>query len=142
MLNQNTIELVLAKINVRAFAALGGLILIIGGIFMCMSGLSATGVIDLRSAIVEGKIETGSIGLMSMFLGVILMMVLNIKWRRSAGPEPIKISIEGDKIECEGFSHSKLAKVLETIDRGKNINPNYWKEESNKDIHDAANNER
>lgn len=64
--------------NARNFvivtATIVGAVLVISGIIMVLYGITQTGEINIKSAIVSGKIESGSLGLLFSFLGVILIL--------------------------------------------------------------------
>lgn len=57
-----------------------GALLIISGVIMAFKGYTSTGTIDIKSALVSGKIKTGSLGLLFVFFGVILLLFA--LWRR------------------------------------------------------------
>lgn len=42
---------------------------------MAFKGITATGVIDIKSSLLSGKIESGSLGLLFAFFGVVLLLV-------------------------------------------------------------------
>lgn len=48
------------------------LCLCIAGIYMCISELNAIGEINIKSALFQGKITTGSLGLLVVFLGIMV----------------------------------------------------------------------
>jgi len=50
-----------------------GAVLVIVGIIMVFNEINQSGVIDIKSAIISGKIESGSLGLLFSFLGVVLL---------------------------------------------------------------------
>lgn len=62
-------------------AVLIGASLTISGTIMAFKGITQTGTIDIKSALVSGKIETGSLGLLFAFLGVILLITAVAKKR-------------------------------------------------------------
>jgi hypothetical protein len=78
---------------------------------MCFEDLRVNGKIDLKTALVEGQIETGSLGLMVMFLGAIVILVLNYKSQPFKGQE-IQISINGNQITGKGLSYRKLKEIV------------------------------
>ena len=61
---------IFSKINVKSGLLLVSLFLFISGISMCYSGLESTGSIDIKTSYMEGKLDTGSLGLLVIFLGV------------------------------------------------------------------------
>ncbi len=56
-----------------------GAALVISGVVMAFKGLTSTGVIDIKSALLSGKIESGSLGLFFAFLGIVLLIVPILK---------------------------------------------------------------
>jgi hypothetical protein len=99
-----------AKLNVRAFSVLCALILICAGAYMCFKDLSATGTIDIKAAFMQGKIETGSLGIMAMFLGVLIVLALNLN-KPYKGQE-IRIVINGHEITGKGLSYRKMRELV------------------------------
>lgn len=63
-------HLFVTKLNVKSALIFISLVLSISGIYMCFLELEATGAIDIKSAIFEGKINTGSLGLLVIFLSL------------------------------------------------------------------------
>ena len=111
MKTESRIDIILNKMNTRAFSMLAALIMILGGIYMCFEDLRVNGKIDLKTALVEGQIETGSLGLMVMFLGAIVILVLNYKSQPFKGQE-VQISINGNQITGKGLSYRKLKEIV------------------------------
>jgi hypothetical protein len=105
---------VLKKLNTKAFSVLGGLFLIAGGFVMCIFGLTADGSIDLKSAFLDGNIKTGSVGLMSMFLGTVLLTFLNLPFRSYKGEE-VKLIVDGHEVTTKGVSYRKLQEVIKAV---------------------------
>jgi hypothetical protein len=108
--NQLT-EKLLAKINARACSMACAIVLICGGMYMCFSGLIATGSIDLKTAIFEGRIQTGSLGLFSMFLGVLIVITLNLG--KPYGGQVIKLNINGNEVVGKGLSFRKVRELVQ-----------------------------
>ena len=77
---------------------------------MCIRGLAATGSIDLKSAVFEGKIETGSLGLLAMFLGVVIVLVMNL--RSPFKGQEVRLVVNGNKISAKGMSYRKLQELV------------------------------
>lgn len=63
-------------------ASLVAAFLIVCGTIMVFRGITLTGTIDIKSALISGKIETGCIGLLFSFLGVVLL-VFAVRTRRT-----------------------------------------------------------
>lgn len=101
----------LEKLNTKAFTMLSALILIVSGIQMCLCGLNETGSINLKTTFFEGEIETGSLGLMAMFLGVVIILALNFKSPPCKDQE-VKIIINGNQVTGKGLSYRKLKELI------------------------------
>lgn len=107
---------IIDKFHTRSFSMLAALIMIISGIFMCFKDLKATGVINIKAAFIDGQIETGSLGLLTMFLGVITILILNISTNKYKGQE-LSVTINGKTIKGKGLSYRKVKELLSV---GKN----------------------
>lgn len=106
------IKHVLSRLNTRAASMLCAFVLIGGGIYMCFAGLSAAGSIDLKAVFVEGKIQTGSLGLLAMFLGVVIVLALNHHRYPYLGEE-IKLVINGNEIVGKHLSYRKMRELVQ-----------------------------
>lgn len=112
---QRSIDTILAKLNTRAASLLCAFVLICSGVYMCRAGLSANGSIDLSTTLLKGKIETGSLGLMALFLGVFIVVTLNLDRLRPKGRyagEEIKLTINGKTVVGKGLSYNKMRELL------------------------------
>jgi hypothetical protein len=76
---------------------------------MCLAGLSASGSINVKAAVLEGKIETGSLGLLAMFLGALIVLAMNIRY----GSQEIKLSVNGNEITGRGLSYRQMRELVE-----------------------------
>jgi hypothetical protein len=65
-----TSNLVVAKLNVKSGLILIALILCTVGLYLCISGITQAGSIDIKSTLLEGKITTESLGLLVIFLAL------------------------------------------------------------------------
>lgn len=111
-MNETTIiDEILHKMNVRSFSMIASLILIVGGIYMCFHDLVSNGKIDIKAVFVDGQIETGSLGLMAMFLGVIIVLALNYRGQPYKGQE-VNINLNGNEISTKGLSYRKLRDII------------------------------
>jgi hypothetical protein len=63
---------------IKLICALAAFICISFGVFALFSGLKADGVVDI-TALVKGKIKTGSAGIMLLFFGTVLFGMLILK---------------------------------------------------------------
>ena len=93
-------------------------VLIISGIAMISQGMKDNGIIDLKSTILSGRLETGSIGLSLIFFSVILVFINT--WIGNK-PHKIKVKKNGIEINWEGQIRSSarmgeiIGKILENI---------------------------
>lgn len=108
------------KLNVKSFTILSSLILIIGGLVLCLKDLRVNGSINIKTALVEGQIETGSLGLMIIFLGVFVLIIVNLK--KTIIPfdnQVVELTINGNKIKTKGLSYRKLKEISAMVHRYK-----------------------
>jgi hypothetical protein len=115
MILKDLADSLISKCNTYALGMFCAIVLICGGLYMCMLDLTAHGSIDLKTTFVEGKIETGSLGLMAMFLGSVVSLVITIARSRAApfhGQE-MRITIDGNEIVAKELSYRKMKELLE-----------------------------
>jgi hypothetical protein len=105
----NLLSYILERFNTRAASMLCAFVLICAGIYMCLAGLSASGSINVKAAVLEGKIETGSLGLLAMFLGALIVLAMNIRY----GNQEIKLSVNGNEITGRGLSYRQVRELVE-----------------------------
>ncbi len=88
--------------------------MIIGGFILILLKTSGGGIIDVKTAFVEGKLESGSVGLLFSFLGVFLL----ISCITSKVSSRLKIT-KGKNglltIEHKGVFGDKKAKAIATV---------------------------
>ena len=65
---------VLAKLNLTSAALLVSLAMMGCGTLMCLSGIRDEGSINLKASFLEGNLQTGSLGLVVIFVGAFLAM--------------------------------------------------------------------
>lgn len=111
------IDTIIEKINTRGLSMLAALIMIAGGIYMCIKEITTTGKIDLKTAFLEGQIETGSLGLMSMFLGVVVILALNYRSQPYKGQE-VELVLDGTEVKAKGLSYRKLQEIVSAVNNG------------------------
>lgn len=73
----NTFVTVLNKYSwtiIRNLVALCGMILLFIGVYMTIKGVAGGGKVNIKTAIFEGDMETGVIGLLYSFLGLIMLV--------------------------------------------------------------------
>src|SRR5262245_50421730 len=73
-LEKETTETLLRKINTKAFAMNGALLLIIAGIFMILKGIKDQGSIDLKAPFLTGKVESGFVGISLIVASVFIII--------------------------------------------------------------------
>ena len=80
---------------------------------MCFQDLTSTGTIDIKATFVQGKVETGSLGIMAMFLGVLIVLALNLN--KPYKGQKIKIVINGHEITGKGLSYRKMRELIAAV---------------------------
>ena len=105
---------VLDKLHTRSVSLIIALVMVISGIYMCTKGIVEKGSINLKSSVVEGTIETGSLGLLVMFLGVIIILAALRRVHPHEGEE-ISVTIDGNEIKMKNLSKRKVDEVLGLI---------------------------
>jgi hypothetical protein len=113
MLRYQIADVLLTKINVKLGATLSGFLLIGGGMYMCFTRLSANGSIDLKAVFVEGKIQTGSLGLFTIFLGTVVILAVALSSAKPFEGQEVKLVINGNEITGKCLSYGKLRELLE-----------------------------
>lgn len=58
----------------KLLAQVAGLIFGVAGVWLIVSGVQATGKLDISSSVLSGKLESGSAGLFLVFLGFLLIL--------------------------------------------------------------------
>ena len=74
---------ILNRINSRSMAMAVAVFLISDGLFMLMRKIEGTGSIDMKTSFLEGKLESGSVGVLFMFCGFVLVLACLVLRRRS-----------------------------------------------------------
>lgn len=113
-------SVLVARFNARAASVLCAFVMICSGIYMCMLGLSAAGSINVKAAVVEGKIETGSLGLLVIFLGVAIVLALNLA-KPYAGQE-IRMMVDGKEVVGKGLSYRKMRELVRAVSSASKAN--------------------
>lgn len=91
-----------------------GSLLVVSGIVMSFVGVESRGVIDIKSAVISGKVETGSLGLLLIFLGVILLIVL-VRTRREI-KKTVRHQEKGTVVDWSRWeTGDPYAELIETI---------------------------
>ena len=119
------IDLIISKINVKSVSIIISSVLIVSGIYMCFQQISHDGFIDIKSAVLSGKVQSGSLGLLVIFLGVAVILTVVKKSGIKTTPRVEKIELEmgNMKINCENISFRKvqeLRELLKEADRTQN----------------------
>ena len=87
------------RLNSRSFATAIGAVLIAAGFYLVVKQVSAEGSLDLKAACLQGKLESGSVGLFFMFCGVIVVIAA-LMLRRSS---KLSFDIRSGRFEYEGY---------------------------------------
>jgi len=67
-------ESILDRINVKSVSLLVAILMIMSGIFMIMLGIKDDGFVDIKSALVNGQIKSGFVGVILVFFGTLIVM--------------------------------------------------------------------
>lgn len=102
------------KIHSRSISMISALILIVSGVVMCAKDMAVDGSINVKSAFIEGALETGSLGLMVIFVGLIIIIGLNFDTKPYKGQE-IELEFDGIKLKGKGLSQHKIKELIEAI---------------------------
>lgn len=94
------------KIHFRTGALLLAALFAVAGMLMVFSGIRDEGFIDLQSAVVNGKIKSGLVGVSFAFLGALIVLVCTI---RRPVVQKLKIQKGAVSIEYEGTVNSPRA---------------------------------
>ena len=104
--SRSFLEIVLSKIHTRSSVATSALILNIAGCALIYVGVRATGVINLKTAIFEGRIETGMVGILVVLAGVALSYAI-LRGQR-ARDRMVEISLgNGRSIRLSGVANMR-----------------------------------
>jgi len=100
----------LIKIHVRSGGLIVGAVLAFVGVVMVFQGISDEGFVDLHSALVNGKLKTGLVGVTFSFLGAIVSVACVL-----AKPTLQKLKVKKGKtsIEWEGMVNSARAMLVQ-----------------------------
>lgn len=100
------------KLHTRSLSTLSAVSLILGGLIMCAKDMAVDGQINIKTAFVEGTIETGSLGLMVIFIGLIIIIGLNFDSKPYKGQE-FELEVDGIKLKGKGLSQHKIKDLVE-----------------------------
>lgn len=108
---------IIQKVNVKSVSLAIALFLLSAGVYMCLKGIAHEGFIDIKSAVLSGKIETGSLGLIVIFLGtaIVLAVIKKSGIMQEHKGERIEIEIGNRKIICENLSFRKVQEIRELM---------------------------
>lgn len=110
MNTQSFVERAFEKANIKALSGVSAAMLMGAGVYMCIKGLNSNGAIDIKSTIIQGRIDTGSLGLMVIFLATAIFIVINLN--KPFKGEQVKIIMNGNEIEASGLSYRKLKEMV------------------------------
>ena len=77
---------------VRSVVTFLGVCLVILGVVMTLIGVSGAGKINVKTAVFEGELESGTVGLLFAFLGVLLLLCSLLK----TFPNKLEVSRNAD----------------------------------------------
>ena len=105
------------KINVKSVSLGIALFLMGAGVYMCLSEIAHIGCIDIKSAVLSGKIQTGSLGLLVIFLGtaIVLTVIKKSGIMQERQGEKIELVIGDRRIICENLSFRKVQEIRELM---------------------------
>ena len=81
----------------KLVAQVAGILFGIGGVFLMLANVKATGKINISSNLVSGQIESGSAGLLLLFFAFFLILVPAIFSGRHQPVEKLKKAVKGEK---------------------------------------------
>jgi hypothetical protein len=104
------LEQLVAKMHVRSAAVLIGAFFAVVGVIMIFHGIRDEGFIDLQSALVNGKVKTGLVGVTCAFLGAVVVVACVL-----TRPTLQKLKVKkGDaSIEWEGVGNDARALLVQ-----------------------------
>ena len=74
-MHDGSVEYILSRVNVRAGAMFFAIVLAIAGICMVYDGIRGAGSIDFKTVFGEGKLKSGHVGILVLFIGSIICFV-------------------------------------------------------------------
>src|ERR1044071_1691719 len=110
-------EFLIKQLHVRALTAIGCLVTVIMGNIFIFLGIHDDGMIDLKSAIIEGHFRSGAVGLGVLFLGVINSVALIIQHPANLGNRPgrdIELDL-GDRGKIKITGVARMEVTLKTL---------------------------
>lgn len=115
---QSLFDKLIQKIHCRSIIVLTAFILIISGIYLCTKNISQGGSINLKTTILEGNIETGSLGLLVIFLGAFIIIIISFTLSPGAKREEIELTKGKNKIIGKNLSYRKIKDILKFFQEG------------------------
>lgn len=122
VLMNSLFEKFLLKINTNSASLLIALVLSVSGISMCLRDLSRDGYIDIKSSILSGRLQTGSVGIIVIFFSTIIVMSVvrkGIKQTIGKKNEKIEIKVGESVITCENISYRKIQELKSFLERSQ-----------------------
>ena len=106
-------ECIFDRFNAKSVSYFIAFVLAVTGIYMAITGIYGEGEVNITTALLSGKIKTGSLGLIFTFLGVIIVLILALRSNKK-----YKICIKKNDLEItwEGKSRSS-GRVTELVQR-------------------------
>lgn len=110
---------ILSMIHSRSIAMLASVAMVVFGLKMCADGLTQKGTIHIKSAILSGEIETGSLGLFVLFLGVIVMCTVVLVTLKCTGLQQRCFEIttkSGKQVSFTNIPSDEIAQIIKTLE--------------------------
>ena len=108
------------RFDAKAAAFLLAFVLVTAGICMVYSGIRDEGYIDVKSALGEGKLKTGFVGVVVLFLGFMLALACIVA-RAKAKPDRLELKRGTSSIVWQGdtvnFDHELAQTLIEALDK-------------------------
>ena len=121
---RGNLRYVLWRLDAKAVAMLLALILGIAGICMIYSGIQDQGYIDVKSALVEGKLKSGFVGVIVLFMSMILAIACVVA-RAMAKPERLELKRGQCSITWQGdtvnFDHDLVKALVDALNEANKM---------------------
>lgn len=99
----------------KLIAQLSGILFGIGGIVLMVAGVKATGKINISSNFISGEIESGSAGLLLLFLSFFLIVIPSLRTKYVSVQTDNKTEPKSDKKNTNDFTKLIITAIVGTI---------------------------